>query len=578
MNIPYMNAYYVAKLVILHVISKFSIPFLHFIYRKSITFALRNGCSHDYSSLDSSLRPCLSTFGSIHGSLLLYSIYHHIFIHPVIHLMSINNTNIPNPPAWLSSIPFITLVVMLSVTISVFGSDALSGPSQIALLTSTAVCVVLGMAFCGVKWSEIEHSIENKVHETTVSIYILLVIGMLSGAWMISGIVPTLICYGVQIIHPTVFLASACVISAVVSLMTGSSWTTIATIGLALLGIGRALGFSDGWTAGAIISGAYFGDKMSPLSDTTVLASSTSGTPLFTHIRYMMLTTGPSVFITLAIFSISGLWMGSGREADTTEFVEALGRTFNISPWLLLVPLVTAFLIYKKVPSLIVLFSSALLAVIMALVFQTDILCQIAGVEEATPLSLFKGVVLTLSSSTSVSTGVPLLDSLVSTRGMSGMLDTIWLILSAMIFGGALTACGMLRSFLKAIARRMVRTRVGLVSATVFNGIAMNLMTGDQYISIILSANMFRDEYERQGYEPRLLSRSCEDSATVTSVLIPWNTCGMTQATVLGVATLTYLPFCFFCYLSPLMSIIHAAMGWKIRRNLVDGAYKEDED
>lgn len=501
-------------------------------------------------------------------SLHMLLVYHKaiIVIPPYIY-MSINNTSTPTPPAWLSSIPFITLVVMLSVTISVFGSDALSGPSQIALLTSTAVCVVLGMAFCGVKWSEIEHSIENKVHETTVSIYILLVIGMLSGAWMISGIVPTLICYGVQVIHPTVFLASACVISAVVSLMTGSSWTTIATIGLALLGIGRALGFPDGWTAGAIISGAYFGDKMSPLSDTTVLASSTSGTPLFTHIRYMMLTTGPSVFITLAIFSLAGLWMGSGQEADTAEFVTALERAFTVSPWLLLVPLVTAFLIYKKVPSLIVLFTSALLAVIMALIFQTGTLCQIAGADEATPRSLFKGVVLTLSTSTSISTGMPLLDSLVSTRGMSGMLDTVWLILSAMIFGGALTACGMLRSFLHAIARRMVRTRVGLVSATVFNGIAMNLMTGDQYISIILSANMFREEYERQGYESRLLSRSCEDSATVTSVLIPWNTCGMTQATVLGVATLTYLPFCFFCYLSPLMSIIHAAIGWKIRRN-----------
>ena len=408
------------------------------------------------------------------------------------------------------------------------------------------------------------------MHETTVSIYILLVIGMLSGSWMISGIVPTLICYGIQIIHPAVFLASACVISAVISLMTGSSWTTIATIGLALLGIGRALGFDDGWTAGAIISGAYFGDKVSPLSDTTVLASSVSGTPLFTRIRYMMLTTGPTIFITLVIFSLAGLWMGTDTMSDTSQYVAALENTFTVTPWLLLVPVATGFMIYKKVPSLIVLFISALLATLMALFFQPDILMQVAGVDSKTTspdaLTIFKGIVLTLSSSTQVETGVPLFNDLVSTRGMAGMLNTVWLILSAMIFGGAMSACGILRSFLYAVTRRLVKTRLGLVSATVLNGICMNLMTGDQYISIILSANMFKEEYEQQGYESRLLSRSAEDGATVTSVLIPWNTCGMTQATVLGVATLTYLPFCFFCYLSPLMSILHAALGWKIKK------------
>ena len=475
------------------------------------------------------------------------------------------------PPAWMSAIPFATLIAMLSVTIVVFGSDALAGPSQIALLTATAVCALLGMSYCKVSWRDIEQNIEGKVHETTVSIYILLVIGMLSGSWMISGIVPTLICYGIQIIHPAVFLASACVISAVISLMTGSSWTTIATIGLALLGIGRALGFDDGWTAGAIISGAYFGDKVSPLSDTTVLASSVSGTPLFTHIRYMMLTTGPTIFITLVIFSLAGLWMGTDTMSDTSQYVAALENTFTVTPWLLLVPVATGFMIYKKVPSLIVLFISALLATLMALFFQPDILMQVAGVDSKTTspdaLTIFKGIVLTLSSSTQVETGVPLFNDLVSTRGMAGMLNTVWLILSAMIFGGAMSACGILRSFLYAVTRRLVKTRLGLVSATVLNGICMNLMTGDQYISIILSANMFKEEYEQQGYESRLLSRSAEDGATVTSVLIPWNTCGMTQATVLGVATLTYLPFCFFCYLSPLMSILHAALGWKIKKS-----------
>ncbi len=472
----------------------------------------------------------------------------------------------PNPPVWISAIPLLALIVLLSFTISVFGSDALSGPSQIALLTSSAICVVLGMTCCGVRWTDIEQSIEHKVRETTVSIYILLVIGMLSGAWMISGIVPTLIYYGIQILHPSLFLVSSCLISAVVAVMTGSSWTTIATIGLALLGIGRALGFDDGWTAGAIISGAYFGDKVSPLSDTTVLAASTSGTSLFRHIKYMMLTTGPTMCITLGLFLTAGFMMDSGLDTDTTAFVSALDRTFTLTPWLLVVPFLTGVLIFRRMPSLIVLFSSAVMAVVMAMIFQPDILMQVAEADAPGARAMFKGVVLTLCSSTNVSTGVPLLDQLVSTRGMGGMLDTIWLILSAMIFGGALTACGMLRSFLRAVARRMVRTRVGLVSATVLNGVGMNVMTGDQYISIILTANMFREEYERQGYESRLLSRSCEDGATVTSVLIPWNTCGMTQSTVLGVATLTYLPFCFFCYLSPLMSIFHAAIGLKIRK------------
>lgn len=481
-----------------------------------------------------------------------------------------NTTNTAKKPSpWLSSIPFITLITLLSCTLYVFGSDSLGGPSQVVLLTATAVCIVLGMAFCNVPWSKIEESITEKLRETSVSICILLLIGMLSASWMVSGIVPTLICYGIQTIHPAVFLLSSCVISAAVSLMTGSSWTTIATIGIALLGIGRALGFDDGWTAGAIISGAYFGDKVSPLSDTTVLASSVSGTPLFQHIRYMMLTTLPTLLITLIIFGVAGVWMGTGVTEPTSTYTDALNTTFQISPWLLTVPVATAYLIYKKVPSLIVLFSSSIMAMAMACAFQSHILMEIGGAAEGTfsITTLFCAIITAFANSTSIDTGVPLLNNLVATRGMGGMMDTIWIILCAMIFGGAMTACGMLRSFLEAIFRRLMNTRLGLVCATVFNGIAMNLMTGDQYISIILSGNMFKDEYMQQGYESRLLSRSTEDSATVVSVLIPWNTCGMAQSTVLGVATLTYLPYTFFCLLSPLMSILHAAMGWKIKRH-----------
>lgn len=480
-----------------------------------------------------------------------------------------NNEKQQMPSAWISAIPLVLLVALLSVTIYVFGNDALSGPSQIALVTSTAVAAALAIAFCGVKWSAIETAIENQIRGAAVSIAILLIIGMLSAAWMISGVVPTLICYGIQILTPSIFLVSACVISALASLMTGSSWTTIATIGVALLGIGKALGFDDGWIAGAIISGAYFGDKISPLSDTTVLASSASGTPLFTHIRYMMITTGHSILITLMIFLVACFFMDTSTESDTSLYVTSLEKTFHITPWLLIVPIVTGFLIYKKVPSLIVLFASSLLALIMAIIFQPDLLMQIGGASdgEITAIGLFEGSVRTLCSSTSIETGTPLLNDLVSTGGMAGMLDTIWLILTAMIFGGTMTASGMLFSFFRTVFSQLVKTRVGLVIATVTNGIVTNVMTGDQYISIILTANMFKDEYEKQGYESRLLSRSTEDSATVVSVLIPWNTCGMTQSTVLGVSTLAYLPYCFFCIISPLMSILHAALGYKIHQS-----------
>ena len=284
----------------------------------------------------------------------------------------------------------------------------------------------------------------------------------------------------------------------------------------------------------------------------------------------MLLTTMPSIFISLIIFGLAGIWIGSSPITESVDtYTDALYNTFHISPWLLVVPIITGVLIYKKVPTLIVLFLSSIMAMLLAIVFQGPIVMQIGGSADGSYSfeALFRGIITTFASSTSVDTGNALLNDLVSTRGMGGMMDTIWLILSAMIFGGAMTSCGMLKSFLEAIFRHFMKTRLGLVASTVFNGIAMNLMTGDQYISIILSSNMFKDEYTRQGYESRLLSRSTEDSATVVSVLIPWNTCGMTQATVLGVATLTYLPYTFFCLLSPIMSIIHAAFGWKINRH-----------
>ena len=399
----------------------------------------------------------------------------------------------------------------------------------------------------------------------TTAIIILLIIGALSGIWMISGVVPTLIYYGMQIIHPSFFLASTCIICVLISVMTGSSWTTIATIGIALMGIGKAQGFEEGWIAGAIISGAYFGDKVSPLSETTILAASVTDTPLFRHIRYMMITTIPSLVITLIIFTVAGFSHDANNTQHITEVAAALNEKFHITPWLLIVPVATGILIARKVPSIITLFLSTLLAGIFALIFQPDLLQEISGMAASGFDSLFKGLMMTFYGSTSLHTDNAVLTDLIATRGMSGMMNTIWLILCAMCFGGAMAASGMLGSITSVFLRFMKRT-VGLVTSTVASGLFLNICTADQYISIILTGNMFKDIYEKKGYESRLLSRTVEDSVTVTSVLIPWNTCGMTQATILGVATFIYLPYCFFNLISPLMSITIAAIGFKIKR------------
>lgn len=469
---------------------------------------------------------------------------------------------IPSP--LVSLLPIVILVGMLFATIRTFGSDSLSGGSQVSLLTTTAVCVFIGMAFYRIPWKDYEIAITNNIAGIGTAIIILLIIGALSAAWMISGIVPTLIYYGMQIIHPDFFLTSTCIICALVSVMTGSSWTTIATIGIALLGIGKAQGFEEGWIAGAIISGAYFGDKVSPLSDTTVLAASVTDTPLFRHIRYMMITTVPSLILTLIIFTVMGLTHETNGTQQIAEFAASLDTKFHITPWLLIVPVVTGILIARKVPSIITLFLSTTLAGMCALIFQPGLLHEIAGSDD-----MFKGIMMSLYGSTGLQTDSAMLTELIATRGMAGMMNTVWLILCAMCFGGAMTASGMLGSITSVFVRFMKNT-ISMVTSTVCSGLFLNLATADQYISIILTGNMFSNVYEKKGYESRLLSRTTEDSVTVTSVLIPWNTCGMTQATILNVSTLTYLPYCFFNLISPLMSIFIAAVGYKIIKKPVN--------
>ena len=467
----------------------------------------------------------------------------------------------------IALIPLGVLIALLALDIYIFGADSILGASQVALLVAAGVSIALSIWLYKTPWSAFEEAIRGNVGDVSNAILILFLIGAISGTWTMSGVVPAFIYYGVQIIHPKVFLFTACVLCALVSLMTGSSWTTIATVGVALLGIGKAEGFSDAMTAGAIISGAYFGDKISPLSDTTVLASSINRVDLFTHIRFMMLTTVPSITITLIVFGILGFTHGGPAGGEMEVYSTLLADKFNITPWLMLVPAFTAYLIWKRRPAIVVLALSSLAAAATAIFLQPDIVKGIgsAVTEGSTAKIYFTGVVEMFYNSVSLETGNPDVNQLVSSRGMLGMLNTVYLILCAMCFGASLKASGMIRD-LSRILTPFAKGRTGLVGSTVLTGVCLNGIVSDQYLSIILTSNLYRDTFEKQGYENRLLSRSVEDSATVTSPLFPWSSCGMTQATILSVPTLVYAPFCLFNILSPLMSILVAMIGWKIFR------------
>ncbi len=469
--------------------------------------------------------------------------------------------------AMLSMLPVVVLIVQLVIVIHIFGSAALDGASQVALTVSAGVACLVAMRYFNVPWRELETGVQDSISGVTSALLILLLIGALAGIWILSGVVPSLIYYGLQIMHPKLFLVSTCVICCLVSVLTGSSWSTIATIGIALLGIGQAQGFDEGLVGGAIISGSYFGDKMSPLSDTTVLASSMSEVPLFTHIRYIAMTTVPAIVITLLIFTILGLTHTVADGGDVAVYTEALRSRFNITPWLLLVPAGTFLLIARKMPALIVLFLGTLFGVVFALIFQPHILTEVAGAAQPDAESLFVGVVRGIYDSTSIDMGNELVTELVATHGMTGMLNTIFLIICAVSFGGCMTSSGMLQHITNLIMP-LTRKRAGLVASTVGTGIFMNGVASDQYLAIIITANMYKGVYAERGYENRLMSRSVEDSATVTSPLFPWSSCGMTQATILNVPTMTYLPYCFFNLLCPVMSILVALTGFKIYKRV----------
>lgn len=465
----------------------------------------------------------------------------------------------PLPSPLIAILPVVMLIVLVVLSLILFGADALSGASQMSLLLAAGFTLLLGRVTIRFHWSEFENQLHRNFKNISSALIILLIIGALSATWMLSGVVPLFIVYGMKLIHPAVFLLAACVISAVVSVLTGSSWTTIATIGLALLGIGKAQGFAEGWIAGAIVSGAYFGDKISPLSDTTVLASSVSGTPLFTHIRYMLNTTIPSFAITLGVYALAGWMVPTSGTGAATQYEAILTNRFELSPWLLMVPLLTTVMIIRRWPALVTLFLSMLLALGAAVVFQPELVREIGSKGGSADLALIRGAIYSTFGSTSPESGNIEVNELIATRGMQGMLNTVWIILCATTFGAAMAATRMVESLTQFLIHR-IHSVTGLVGSTVTTGVLANLTMGDQYLGLILTGNIYKGLYEKRGLESKLLSRSMEDSVTVTSALIPWNSCGMTQSTVLGVSTLVYAPYALFNYLSPIMSVVVAEL------------------
>ncbi len=465
---------------------------------------------------------------------------------------------------WEALIPVFALIAMLAFNVFVFGDDALGGSNQFILLLGGAVAAIVGY-FNKVKYNKMIDEVANNVQSTTGAILILLMVGSLAGTWMVSGIIPTMIYYGLQILNPTIFLAACVIICSVISVATGSSWTTSATVGIALIGIAEALGISVGMTAGAILSGAYFGDKLSPLSDTTNLAPAMAGTDLFTHIRYMVLTTVPTITITLIIFIIIGLNLDVAGDTDTSAILNSIEASFNISPWLFLVPLIVIILIIKKTSPLIALLIGTLLGAVAALIFQPGIVAQIAGVENLDFISGYRGIMQAITVETPDLTDNEELNDLFTAGGMAGMLGTIWLIICAMVFGGIMEAIGALATISRALLN-MFHTTFGLFASTVFSCLALNVTASDQYLAIVVPGKMFAKAYKDKGLAPENLSRTLEDSGTVTSVLVPWNTCGAYHSGVLGVPTLTYAGYAFFNYLSPFMTLIFAAFSIKIKQ------------
>ena len=470
-----------------------------------------------------------------------------------------------NLPLYWALLPIILLMLLLSYNVlMIYHDEATAGANQFALLLVGFVAATIGLRY-KVTFNEMLESVYKNIKTTSGAILILLFVGSLAGTWLISGIIPTMIYYGLQILNPTIFLAVAVIISALISLVTGSSWGTTATIGIALIGIGKGLGIHEGMIAGAVISGAYFGDKISPMSDTTNLAAAMANIDLFKHIRYMFYTTGPSISIALVLFIILGFFQDTHGEMQNLEILNGIKSTFNISPWLLLVPFAVIVLIIKKVEPVVALLIGTVLGGIAAVIAQPQVLQEVLNLDSLTIHDSYKAVMNSIVSDISIETNNATLNDLFSSGGMKGMLSTIWLILSAMVFGGIMEAIGALKSISNALLR-MAKGDFGVFASTTITCIFFNGTVSDQYLAIVVPGKMYAEAFKDRGLAPENLSRTLEDSGTVTSVLFPWNTGGAYNAGVLGVATVAYVPFAFFNLISPLMTLFFAAFKIRIRR------------
>ena len=465
---------------------------------------------------------------------------------------------------WQALIPVVALIGMLAFNVFIYGDDSLAGSNQFILLLGGAVAAIVGI-YKGVKFEVMIEDVAKNIKSTTEPILILLMVGALAGTWLLSGIIPTMIYYGLQILNPTIFLAACVVICSVISVATGSSWTTSATVGIALIGIADALGVSVAMTAGAVLSGGYFGDKLSPLSDTTNLAPAMAGTDLFTHIRYMTITTVPTIIVTLIIFIIIGLNLDTTGQTNPTEILQSIEASFNVSAWLFVVPVVVIALIIKKTPPLIALLLGTLLAAVAALIFQPDLVGLIGGDGLLTFESAYRGIIDAITVEITIPTDNETLQGLFSAGGMYGMLGTIWLIICAMVFGGIMDAIGALERISEALLNLFTST-FGLFFSTVSSCLALNATASDQYLAIVVPGKMFAKAYAKKGLAPENLSRTLEDSGTVTSVLIPWNTCGAYHSGVLGVPVVDYFFYAIFNYLSPFVTLFFAAFNIKIKQ------------
>ncbi len=464
---------------------------------------------------------------------------------------------------WEALFPVFMLVGLLAYNIFIFGDSSLGGSNQFILLIGAAIAALVGFRN-KVKFEQMMEEVSHNVKSTSGAILILLMVGALSGTWLISGIIPTMIYYGLQILSPSIFLGASLVICSIISVATGSSWSTSATVGIALIGIGNTMGINPGMTAGAVISGAYFGDKISPLSDTTNLAAAMAGADLFDHIKYMLLTTIPSITISLIVFIVIGFNLSATGTPDISDKLAAIDASFNISPWLFLVPVAVILLIIKKTQPLIALLAGAIFGGIAAIIAQPDIVVKVAGGTTLDFNTAYKGVLTGLTTKTAIETSNPELNDLFTGKGMEGMLGTIWLILCAMVFGGVMDAIGALARISQALLN-MFDSIFGLFASTVFSCLAINVTASDQYLALVIPGKMYKKAFTDKGLHPVNLSRTLEDTGTVTSVLVPWNTCGAYNAGVLGVPTVDYFIYAIFNWISPFMTLLMAAIKFKIR-------------